>query len=158
MTSQRFQIPLNFKRLNLETMHNRAQEFQSLMQQRRSVRDFSNEVVPIAIINQALLTAGSAPSGANLQPWHFSVVTDPLIKTEIQQKAEQEERQFYESRAPKTWLNALKPLQTNASKPFLFEAPVLIVIFMQKQVRNHKKQTVKSYYPNESVGIATGFF
>ncbi|MCA9565099.1 MAG: nitroreductase family protein [Myxococcales bacterium] len=120
---------------------------------RRSVREFSPEPVPMAVIENAIRTAGQAPSGANKQPWTFAVVTDPDIKRRIRRAAELEEQRFYEERAPQSWLDDLAPLGTDANKPFLEDAPTLIVIFAQTQ----DEKGGKHYYVKESVGIATGF-
>src|SRR5919109_3044990 len=113
----------------LEEMKQRATFFRKEMQRRRTVRHFSDRPVPREVIEECLLTAGTAPSGANLQPWHFVVVTDPQIKREIRIAAEQEEREFYSRRAPQEWLDALSVLGTDEHKPFLEIAPCLIVIF-----------------------------
>lgn len=126
------------------------------MQTRRTVRHFSNEPVDREIIEQCLLVGGSAPSGANLQPWHFVVVSDPSIKKQIRDAAEAEEREFYTSRAPQEWLDALAPLGTDADKPFLETAPYLIAIFSQSYSVLPDGRKVKNYYVQESVGIATG--
>ncbi|NQV29952.1 MAG: nitroreductase family protein [Candidatus Marinimicrobia bacterium] len=134
----------------------RASEFYVFMKSRRTIRDFSDKQVSADIINDCILTAGSAPSGANQQPWYFVVVRDHGIKSEIRAAAEAEERNFYEGRAGVTWLEAVEPLGTNKEKPFLETAPVLIAIFEQKyHIDEHGKQ-VKHYYAKESVGIATG--
>lgn len=135
----------------------RASSFYQEMRRRRSVRDFSPRSVPQAIITNALLAAGTAPSGANQQPWHFAVVTDPLVKHRIRVEAEREEAQFYGGRAPEEWLDALAPLGTDASKPFLEIAPILIAIFAQRHGVAADGSRVKHYYVPESVGIATGF-
>ena len=120
-------------------------------------RPVNTRPVPRAVIEQALLAAGTAPSGANQQPWHFAVITDPRRKQQIREAAETEERAFYEHRAPQEWLEALGPLGTDWNKPFLEEAPVLIAIFAQKYgVRADGTRYSHYYYP-ESVGIATGF-
>ncbi len=126
------------------------------MRQRRTVRDFSERPVPREIIESCLRVAGSAPSGANLQPWHFVAVSDPEIKREIRIAAEAEEKEFYEHRAPAEWLEALAPIGTDWRKPFLEVAPWLIAIFSQpyRMLPNGKK--FKHYYATESVGIATG--
>jgi len=112
--------------------------------------------VPLDVIEYCLRTAGTAPSGANQQPWHFVVVRDPVTKYHIRKAAEKEERAFYERRAPDAWLNALSPLGTHAEKPFLEEAPYLIAIFAQKYGMDDKGNKIKHYYVKESVGIATG--
>lgn len=108
------------------------------------------------VIEQCLLTAGGAPSGANLQPWHFVVVSDLAVKRRIREAAEEEEREFYAHRAPQEWLDALAPLGTDANKPFLETAPYLIAIFAQSYGVLPDGRKVKNYYVQESVGIATG--
>jgi nitroreductase len=140
-----------------EEMEQRAIEFRQYMQRRRTVRQFSNRPVPRQIIEECLLTAGSAPNGANLQPWHFVVVSDPGVKREIRISAEQEEREFYHRRAPQEWLEALSVIGTDEDKPFLETAPFLIVIFGKTRSILADGRRVKNYYVNESVGIATGF-
>ena len=140
----------------LEEMKRRAAQFRVDIQRRRSVRQFSKRAVPQDIIEDCLLAAGSAPSGANLQPWHFVVVKDPKIKSSIRAAAEQEEHKFYHSRAPQEWLDALAPLGTDEHKPFLEDAPYLIVIFAQSYSQLPDGSKVKNYYVSESVGIATG--
>lgn len=112
-----------------EEMIERARTFYEDIKRRRTVRDFSDQPVPREVIEYALLAAGTAPSGANLQPWHFTVITDPSIKRRIREEAEAEEREFYNGRAPQEWLDALAPLGTDANKPFVETAPVLIAIF-----------------------------
>ena len=126
------------------------------MERRRTVRDFSSRPVDWSVVEQCLLAAGSAPSGANQQPWHFVAVTDPIIKSHIRQAAEAEEREFYERRAPQEWLEALAPLGTDPDKPFLDDAPYLIAIFAQTYGINADGSRRKHYYVSESVGIATG--
>lgn len=138
-------------------MQARARRFYEELRRRRSVREFSDRPVPRDVIENALRAAGSAPSGANLQPWHFTVVTDAAVKHRIRVMAEQEEREFYDGRAPQEWLDALAPLGTDASKPFLEIAPVLIAIFAQRHGALPDGRLVKHYYVPESVGIATGF-
>ena len=147
---------LEFQELAPEVMIDRAESFHNQMRSRRSVRDFSDRAVPMRVIDQAILTAGTAPSGANKQPWHFAVTTDPGVKSAIRQAAEQEEKAFYERRASQQWLDALAPLGTNANKPFLQRAPVLIGVFMEKSVVSPEGERSKNYYPMESVGIACG--
>ena len=126
------------------------------MQRRRTVRDFSDRAVPLDIIKTALAAAGTAPSGANLQPWHFVVVTDPAVKKRIRVAAEAEEKEFYEHRASNEWLAALEPLGTDTDKPFLETAPYLIAVFVQKFGLLADGRKVKHYYPVESTGLATG--
>jgi len=151
-------IPLTtFRGYTEQEMEERAQQFYQEMARRKTVREFSSAPVPRAVIEQCLLTAGTAPSGANHQPWHFAVITDPDLKKRIRVEAEIEEREFYERRAPQEWKDALAPLGTDASKPFLEEAPYLIVIFGQKNTLMDDGTVVKNYYVPESVSIATGF-
>ena len=141
----------------VEEMKRLAVSFRKEMQRRRTVRDFSDRLVPREVIEECLLTAGTAPNGANLQPWHFVVVSDPKVKHEIRVAAEEEEWEFYHRRAPQEWLDALAPLGTDEHKPFLDAAPYLIVIFGKNHSELPDGRRVKNYYVNESVGIATGF-
>lgn len=138
-------------------MRRRAQKFYESIRRRRTVRDFSDRMVDRAVIENCLLAAGTAPNGANLQPWHFSVVSDSGVKHKIRKAAEEEERNFYEQRAPKEWLDALAPLGTDWRKGFLETAPYLIAIFGQSTSMDEDGVSVKNYYVKESVGIATGF-
>jgi iodotyrosine deiodinase len=140
-----------------QEMSARAADFLALMQQRRTVRDFSPEPVPRALIEACVRTAGSAPSGANQQPWHFCVISSPQAKQQIRLAAEAEEREFYSARATEEWLSALAPLGTDANKPFLETAPYLIVCFGQRYGFDEKGERVKHYYVPESVNIAIGF-
>jgi nitroreductase len=133
-----------------------AQDFATRMAQRRTIRDFAARPVARAVIEQCLLAAGCAPSGANQQPWHFVAVSDPALKRRIRSAAEVEEREFYERRAPQEWLDALAPLGTDADKPFLETAPWLIGIFVERIGLTADGARSKRYYPDESVGIATG--
>ena len=149
-------IPLDFTRRSEDDMRERAEQYYELMRRRRSVRDFSAEPVDRVVIEQCLLTAGSAPSGANCQPWHFAVVSDPNTKRQIRIEAEKEERAFYSERAPESWLKDLAPLGTNAEKPFLETAPYLIGVFQQRFGTDAKGEKQKHYYATESVGLATG--
>jgi nitroreductase len=137
-------------------MIGRATEFYKLVNSRRSVREFSKKEVPVDVIQQCLLAAGTAPSGANRQPWHFAVISSPLIKKQIREGAQLEEQEFYASRAPQDWLDALAPLGTDADKPFLEHAPFLIVIFAEKYSADAENKKQKNYYVTESVSIATG--
>jgi nitroreductase len=122
----------------------------------RTVRDFDPRPVPRAVIEQCIGAAGSAPSGANQQPWYFVAISDAGVKRRIRIAAEAEEREFYERRATEEWLAALEPIGTDWRKPFLETAPWLIAIFVRKWGRDETGQKVKHYYPTESVGIATG--
>ncbi len=137
-------------------MLERAKEFLNLARRRRSVRQFSSRPVPRAVIETCLLAAGTAPNGANLQPWRFVVVSDAAIKRQIRQAAEKEEHEFYTRRAPQEWLDALAPFGTDEVKPYLEIAPYLIVIFALSYGVLPDGRKVKNYYVNESVGIATG--
>jgi len=149
-------IDLQFELLPATEMTARAEEFASMLQSRRTVRDFSAKTVASQVIEKCLLAAVSAPSGANRQPWHFAVVTSKKIKKQIRQGAEKEEAEFYQQRAPQDWLDALAPLGTDSNKPFLEKAPYLIVIFGQKFGVDDKGNKQKNYYVTESVSIATG--
>jgi iodotyrosine deiodinase len=140
-----------------QEMAERARRFREMLQSRRSVRMFSDRPVAIEVIRECLAAAASAPSGANLQPWHFVAIRDQATKARIRVAAEEEEREFYSHRAPQEWLDALAPLGTDPDKPFLEIAPWLIAIFVQKWGRLADGRKVKHYYPSESVGIATGF-
>jgi iodotyrosine deiodinase len=150
-------IPLEFKAISEDKMLQRAKDFYDLLKGRRSVREFSDKPVPREIIEHTLLTAGTASNGANQQPWHFVVVSNPSVKKKIREAAEEEERAFYKARAPEEWLDALAPLGTDEHKPFLETAPYLIAIFTQAHGVKADGTKVKHYYVNESVGIATGF-
>ena len=145
-----------FRRYNESEMISRSGEFYQELRRRRTVREYSDEAVPRAIIENCLLAAGTAPSGANLQPWHFAVVSDAAVKLRIRQEAEKEEHEFYNGRAPQEWLDALAPLGTDEHKAFLEIAPYLIVVFGQSHFPLPDGRAVKHYYATESVGIATG--
>lgn len=160
---------LKFERLPHADQLARSRDFLAVMRKRRTVRDFSSEPVPVELIENAIMVAANAPSGANLQPWTFVVVSDPAIKRRIREGAEVEEREFYEHRAPKEWLDALAPLGTDWRKPFLESAPFLIVLFRQdwglvktsgEAVSSNNdaepSTKMKHYYATESVGIAAG--
>ncbi len=150
-------IPLHsYIQYSKEEMKKRAESFRMQMQRRRTVRSFSNQTVPREVIEDCILTAGSAPSGANRQPWHFIVVTDPDLKRKIHLLAEKEEYKFYQKDAGEEWLKALKSLGTNFKKPFLEVAPYLIVVFAENYAISPNGQKEKNYYVRESVGIATG--
>ena len=139
-----------------QEMLRRAREFRELAARRRTVRAFDSRPVARELIAECIAAAGTAPSGANQQPWHFVAISDPAVKQRIRVAAEEEERQFYERRATDEWLAALEPLGTDWQKPFLETAPWLIAIFVQKWGRAADGARVKHYYPTESVGIATG--
>jgi nitroreductase len=146
----------DYVRYQPEHMRERAAEFYEEMRRRRTVRHFSDEPIDRRIIEDCLRTAMTAPSGANRQPWRFVVVTNPAIKRRIRVAAEEEERAFYDGRAPDEWLEALAVLGTNANKPFLEIAPYLIVIFAESHGIDEQGRGIKNYYVQESVGIATG--
>lgn len=139
-----------------EEMQERAKTFREELQRRRTIRTFSTRPVPREIIEECIRAAGTAPSGANMQPWRFVVVSDSEVKKQIREGAEKEEREFYERRAPEEWLEALAPLGTDWRKPFLEEAPYLIVIFGLSNTILPDGTKRKNYYVSESVGIATG--
>jgi iodotyrosine deiodinase len=156
MTSSRF-IPLpGYREYSVEEMQRRAAEFYAEVRGRRTVRQFSDRAVPPEVIQDCLRAAGTAPSGANLQNWHFVVVTDPKIKRQIREAAEKEEHEFYTHRATPEWLAALEPLGTDQHKPFLERAPVIIAVFAKLYEKLPDGRTTKTYYPLESVGLATG--
>ena len=150
-------VPLNFRERPEPEILARAQAFHEDMGRRRTVRDFSPRPVPRAIIELALRTAGTAPNGANLQPWHFAVISDPAVKRRVREAAEVEEREFYQHKAGKAWLEALAPLGTDARKPFLETAPWLIAIFAVNSFADARGARHQTYYAKESTGIACGF-
>ena len=157
MPEAKFQPLTSYTEYPVEEMKQRAAAFRKEMQRRRTVRDFSDRPVPRQVIEDCLLTAGTAPNGANLQPWHFVVVSDPQVKHEIRVAAEKEEWEFYHHRAPQEWLDALAALGTDEHKPFLESAPYMIAIFGKNHSELPDGRRVKNYYVHESVGIATGF-
>ena len=134
----------------------RSRIFFESLSNRRTIRDFSDKPIEREVIENCIKTAGTAPSGANMQPWHFVLIADPAIKKKIRIAAEKEEREFYENRAPKEWLDVLAPLGTDDHKPYLETAPWLIAVFMQRFGKLPDGRKVKHYYGLESVGIATG--
>ena len=149
-------VPLQFVQRSHAEMFERAAGFYDLMQQRRTVRAFSDRSVPQCVMEKCIHTAGTAPSGAHQQPWHFALIGDHNVKTKIRAAAEIEEQEFYDHRASDEWLRALEPFATTASKPFLETAPWLIAVFVQKHALDADGRIVKHYYPVESTGIATG--
>ncbi len=149
-------ITLAFEEFSEADMRARALDFNTLMQKRRTVRDFSSRAIPRDVIDSCLSAAGSAPSGANRQPWHFALISDAAIKRQIRSAAELEEEEFYRNRAPQDWLDALAPLGTDSDKPFLEHAPYLIVVFAQKFIIDKQGKKQKNYYVTESASIATG--
>ena len=153
--------PLRFERLSTAESMERAAAFLETMQRRRSVRAFATDPVPIELIERAITAAGTAPSGANQQPWRFVVVRDPVTKRRIREAAEAEERESYDHRMSPEWLAALAPLGTTWEKPHLEAAPYLIVAFELvyglETLPDGSERKVKHYYPGESMGIAVGF-
>ncbi len=137
-------------------MKKRARAFYEDLKRRRTVREFADRPVPRPIIEDCIRAAGTAPNGANMQPWHFVAVSDDEIKSQIREAAEQEEQEFYDRRATDEWLDALEPLGTDPNKPFLEEAPWLIAIFEQRYGLDDHGEKRRHYYVKESVGIATG--
>jgi iodotyrosine deiodinase len=151
--SKSYQHPLT---LDHSESLQRSKDFAEFMDTRRTVREFSNRAVDQALIEQAILAAGTAPSGANQQPWRFVAVSNPALKSQIREAAEAEEREFYSHRAPDEWLQALAHLGTDADKPFLETAPWLIAIFYERNGIDSEGNKQKRYYPHESTGIAAG--
>lgn len=150
-------IPLEqYREYPVEEMRERLNDFYEDVNRRRTVREFADRPVPRDIIELALQAANTAPSGANLQPWHFAVVSGPKTKKKIREAAEIEEQEFYDHRASEEWLAALEPLGTDEHKPFLETAPYLIAVFLQKFGELPDGRKVKHYYPAESTGLATG--
>lgn len=148
-------IPLDFVELGSGERLKRADEFFEILSRRRTVREYSDRDVPLELIEKAIATAGTAPSGANMQPWRFVVVRDPAIKIKIREAAEKEERESYHGRMSEKWLRRLAPLGTDENKPFLEIAPYLIVVFRITSVEENG-ETEPTYYSQESVGIAVG--
>jgi len=151
-------VPLDFEQVEPEEMLRRSREFLATMQARRSVRMFSSDPVPRELIENALRTAGTAPSGAHQQPWTFVVIEEPALKAKVREAAEKEEREFYDKRATPQWLEALAPMGTDWVKTHITDAPYVVVVFEQAWHRGPKREKVKHYYVRESVGIAIGFF
>ena len=150
-------IPLDrYQEYPLAEMRERVAAFYENLDRRRTVREFSDRPVPRDIIETALKAGNTAPSGANLQPWHFVVISGAETKRKIREAAEIEEREFYKHRASEEWLAALEPLGTDSDKPFLETAPYLIAVFLQKFGTLPDGRKVKHYYPVESTGIASG--
>jgi nitroreductase len=156
MSTSNFVPLVPYHQFPVEEMQQRAYDFLEELRGRRTIRDYSNRAVPRGIIESCISAAGTAPSGANLQPWHFVVVSNPEIKRKIRIAAEEEEHEFYTRRAPQEWLDVLAPLGTDESKPFLETAPYLIAIFVQPYSELADGRRLKHYYAMESVGIATG--
>ena len=149
-------VPLDFRTFPEDEMLARVREFYQDLNRRRTVREYSDRPVPREIVQQAILAAGTAPSGAHKQPWTFVLIGDPAVKAKIREAAEIEEKENYTRRMPESWLKDLAPLGTDEDKPFLTTCPWLIVIFAQAWGRGANGKKSKHYYVNESVGIATG--
>ena len=148
---------VKYRELSESEMLDRSASYLQNMLTRRTLRDFSDKQISKEIINNCIAVANSAPSGANKQPWHFVVVTDPVVKKSLRTAAEQEEKEFYLSKAPEEWLNAIEPLGTDWHKPFLETAPCLIAVFSKSYDLEPDGIKNKNYYPMESTGIAVGF-
>lgn len=147
----------DFNRLEEGEMQAAAGAFYELIKARRTVREFSSDPIPEGVLEDCIMAAGTAPNGANLQPWHFAVIQEKAVKKQIREAAEEEEREFYGGRAPEEWLDVLSHLGTDDSKPFLETAPALIAIFQKSKTIDFRGVESKTYYSKESVGIATGF-
>lgn len=156
-TESGFKTWQDYRRMEVAEMVGISRRLFDEMSRRRSVREFAAEPVPRAVVESCLRVAGTAPSGANRQPWHFVVVENPEVKKRIRTAAEREERAFYGGRAPEEWLQALRPLGTTVDKPFLETAPVLIGVFAENHRIGSDGSQQRNYYVNESVGLATGF-
>lgn len=149
--------PLEFNEKSPADMQSSALAYYQEIKRRRTVREFSDRPVPKEIIENALRAAGTAPSGANMQPWHYVIVSNPVLKEQMRDAAEAQEREFYEHRASEEWLKALEPLGTDDKKDFLEKAPWLIVVFLKKFTFDKDGKRFKNYYTAESVGISCGF-
>ena len=156
MKKEEFFSLQTYQTFSLKEMMIHSRQFLSEMEKRRSIREFSSQSFPRKVIENCLLVASSAPSGANRQPWKFVVVSNPVIKKEIRREAEKREQRFYQDISTKNWVKDLELLGTNASKPFLEVAPYLIVIFAERYSWSENKVKQMNYYVPESVGIATG--
>jgi len=158
MTAAKFAPLEGFTQYKSDEMIERSQAFFDMMKNRRTVRGFSDKPVPREVIENAILTAGRAPSGANKQPWHFAVISDPTIKKQLREAAEKEEAEFYSGRASDEWLKDLEPFATDQNKPFLEKAPYLIAVFRQSYAVDPETGVrTNNYYVHESAGIASGF-
>ena len=156
MDQEKFIPHKDYKEYSPTAMIERSKIFYESIRTRRSIRTFSNKSIPLEVIENCIRVAGSAPSGANLQPWRFVVISNSEIKKKIREAAEKEEKELYSARAPQEWLDVLRPLGTNEQKPFLETAPYLIVIF-EKKYEEESSGRKKLYFTKESVGIAAGF-
>ena len=155
--NKKSQAYIHLINLKQKEMIDISKDFYNKIKTRRTIRDFSSKEIPEEILENAIKSAGRAPSGANQQPWHFVIVSNKKIKESIRNAAEKEEQAFYTKRAPKEWLNALRHIGTDANKPHLEKAPYLIIVFAERYSVNKKSEKIKNYYVSESVGIATGF-
>ena len=155
--NKKSQAYIHLINLKQKEMIDISKDFYNKIKTRRTIRDFSSKEIPEEILENAIKSAGRAPSGANQQPWHFVIVSNKKIKKSIRDAAEKEEQTFYTKRAPKEWLNALRHIGTDANKPHLEKAPYLIIVFAERYSVNKKSEKIKNYYVSESVGIATGF-
>ena len=149
-------IPLDFERVDVFEMQERARALKDRWSRRRSVRDFSTEPIPLDVVRDCIAAGAAAPSGANKQPWTFCLVTNPQLKRRIREAAEEEERANYAGRMSDRWLRDLAPLGTDANKPHIEDAPALIIVFRRPFEWAEDGGKVPSYYVNESVGIAVG--
>ncbi len=149
--------PYQARKLSIDETQNAAKAYYNLLDQRRSVREFSDQAIPIEVVENIIMTASSAPSGAHKQPWTFCVIQDPAIKKAIREAAEKEEYENYHGRMSEEWLKDLEKFATDWNKPFLETAPYLIVLFKKAYDFNEDGSKSKNYYVNESVGIAAGF-
>jgi nitroreductase len=156
MDKYKFKPHTDYKEYPVDEMKKRANDFYEEIKRRRTVREFSSRPVPREVIEKCILAAGTAPNGANKQPWHFAVVESADIKKKLRDAAEDEEHEFYHRRAPQDWLDDLEQFGTDEHKPFLEEAPYLIGIFAESYALDNDGNRVKNYYVKESVGIATG--
>lgn len=156
MSYKALPLPHHVSRSDADALHHAA-AFREYMSKRHSIREFSDKPVPREVIEHCLMTAGSAPSGANHQPWFFAAISDPAMKARIREEAEIEEQKFYERGIEDEWIKALEPIGTDANKPHLTTAPWLIVVFAQRWGEFEDGTRYKNYYVPESVGIATGF-
>lgn len=147
---------LNFIEYPQEQMYKKAQDFYELMKLRRSVRQFSKKPVPLEIIETCIKTAGTAPSGANMQPWHFCIISDAQVKRQIRLEAEKIEVEFYSKQANQQWIKDIKSLGTTIHKPFLEDAPYLIAVFVRRYDISPEGEKIRHYYVRQSVGIAVG--
>lgn len=158
MSEEYTPTPLDFERVEEGEMRRRSRDLLEALSRRRSIRSFSTDAVPRELIDQAIEIASTAPSGAHRQPWHFVVVDAADLKKKIRDAAEQEERRSYDGRMPQEWLDALKPLGTDAVKVYLEDAPYIVVLFAETQQLAVDGTSSRNYYVSESVGIAAGLF